>query len=278
MENLTVLHDDNTSFIDHSANAFDYTRDTFSIDYTTGEDSIYIGYRKPFNDIFIAALTAATVLGDISATYYNGTAFTPFDFDLDDTKSITRSGFLNWNLELEDWASTSIDGKTLYWIKLDFTGTDTVVLEGINTIFSYDNDLKEEYRNIFDYINAGDTSFISTHQAVRKAMIQKIRNMGKTKFKDDLINPVVKNETVDVNIWDLLDRDQLKMASVHYAIAKIFENVIDGEGLYESITKRYNSKGDAAFNVHLLTIDENDNGVKDSSELRPIQFGSIVRE
>ena len=57
---LTVLHDDNSTFVDHSDNAADYTRDTFDVTLVAAEDKFYMGFTKPFSGVYAEFTTANT--------------------------------------------------------------------------------------------------------------------------------------------------------------------------------------------------------------------------
>ena len=273
-KDLIVFHDDNSVFADKSFEANNYITDSFALELDSANDYIYIGLFKPFDNLYVEMSTAATSANTFTAEYYNGTAFTAVSNFVDSSKGFTRSGFLRWS-KGTDWASTIINSETLFWIRLRPSVTHDVgtIVQGLNTVFSDDNDLAEDYRDINSFLCSPDVSFIATHQSVRKDIIQKIRNQGTIKT-----NSATSSALAEITQWDLLNIDQLRSASKYYVLEKVFFNSSDSvDGKYFQLSRDYKIKGDEAFNLFLLTIDKDNDGTLDSNESQPITYAKVTR-
>ena len=253
MENLTVLLDDNGTFSDISIDVENYTRDETSLNLIAAEDSIYIGYKKRFSDIFIC-LSSFMVGNTLSFEFWNGVAWVNLEVK-DLTKSFSRIGFLDWDSQVDGWVANEVNSVSKFWIRIKLTNDGAFDIKGIHTIFCDDNDLKDLYRKVDDFREPSDISFIATHQAARKLLMQDLRNEGRTKKKlGDLI-------LKDIFVWDLLDRSQLREAACNLALALIFFNVSDNtDGKFIQLANSFKKKYQSALAVYLLNIDTNDDG------------------
>jgi hypothetical protein len=268
MSALTVLFDDNGVFSDFTLEAENYILDTLTLPIVAAEDNLYIGYHKPFSDLYIEIDTAFAT-NEPKVEYWNGTTWAILQTK-DRTNNLKRSGFVEWDQNISDWAVNAVNNVSLFWVRLVFTADETLVLKGINTVFATDIDLEEKYRNISEFKNQNDTTFIATHQSVRNDIVQKIRNQKNLK-----IDSVTGNMS-DIVVWDLLDRTQLNQAATYYALSTIFFNSSDStDGKYFQLANSYKNKGDAAFQTYLLTIDKNDDGLEDTSEINTRNFSRI---
>ena len=255
IKDLTIFSHISSTFADISIDLNNYDVDEVALSLTADTDYVYTGLYKSFKNLYIDVKDNATP-GDISYEYYNGTAWTSLTV-VDETKNFTRSGFVKWDLP-SDIASVEINGKTLYFIR--FTGTIVVTLNGINMVFSNDNDLTGSYRSIMDYVGL-DTSFIAYHQSVRNDIIQHIRNSGKTKISS------VDGNIDDLIVWDFLRPEQLRNASKYLCLSKIFAGVSDNsEGKFLQLSRGYKKDYQAAIETFLLTVDTDDDGDESSSE------------
>ena len=262
MEILTVIHNTNN----YTSDAYDYTRDNFAVSYTAAE-FVYIGYRKPFNDIYIEMEAVGTATDGVFQ-YYNGTSWVTLNA-IDETRSLTRSGFVLFD-KPSDWASVEVESITKYYIRYSQGVSETLDFKGINTVFANDIDLDEKYNGINKFLRSAYNSFISVHQGVKKHMIQKLRNSGK--YKVDSESGWIK----DVNEWDLNDRSQLREAGTYYALEFIFANVSDDpEGKFRQLESDYRARGDEAVRVYILSLDKDDDGINDKEEAENIQYKVI---
>jgi len=252
MEILKVLH----NAVDYSFDAFDFTRDDFTVSYTVGE-YIYIGYRKKFKDIYAELKTVGTSNVGIFE-YYNGTSWVEIPGINDDTRSMKRSGFIKYD-NPSDWAQIEVESNTLYFIRYSQDITESIEFAGINTVFATDYDLKERYNSIMDFLPEGSTSFISVHQSVNKEIVTNVRNSGKYKMS----GCAIKN----INVWDFHDRSELNDAAKLFALSQIFESVSDNvDGKFIQLSKSFKKQALEAINLFIMTLDKDDDGDLDTYE------------
>lgn len=267
MENLTVLFDDNGSFTDLSIEVENYTRDTTNVNFVAAEDRLMIGYTKRFSDIYFA-MTSYFSGNSLSFKYWNGSAFVDLNVT-DFTKNFTRDGFLQWDSQVKDWAENEVDSKERFWIEVTASSDEALDFKGIHTVFCDDNDLKDEYRRIEEFRDPDDTSFIATHQAARKKLIQDLRNQGRAKKAEG------KKYYSDIVVWDLLKRDQLRQAACYLALKMIFFNASDNtEGKFMQLSNSYNKAYKNALEVYLLDVDTNDDGTQ-KGDRRAVTFAEV---
>lgn len=268
---LTIFHDDNSVFGDKSLSLKEFTRDTVSISLSSTEDYLYLGLYKPFQKTWVELDVANSVSNTFAIEFYNGTAWTAVENDIDETLGWTRSGFISWDLDQTDWVANTINSKELFWIRLrpsaDHAGS---VLRGINMVFSDDENLKEEYRGIMDFKLEADNSFIVTHNNAKKEIIQNLRNRGRIKRNSSILK--------DIDAFDILEPEQVREASKFLVLSKIFFEISDSvDDKYYQLYQDYKKKYDAAFDLFYLTIDIDDDGVVDSNEKLAVTRISVNR-
>lgn len=151
-KDLTVLHDDNGTFIDWSVEASDYNRDSFVLPMVAAEDKIYVGLYKEFNTVYAELKVVNSVAQNFSMEYWNGTAWVGMPVFVDYSKGFTRSGFLKWD-KPSDWASTSVNSEAAFWIRLtpSLDLDPLTEVQGLNLLFADDNDLTVEFSEILSY-------------------------------------------------------------------------------------------------------------------------------
>lgn len=261
LSKLTVLHDDNSVFTNHTENAADFLRDTFSITLNSSEDYLYIGFAKPFNTAYIALITANTNSNTLNAEYYNGTSWVSLELT-DESKGLTRSGFIYW--DKSNMKSATINSIEKYYIRLRPSATHTATtIRGINLIFADDNALKQEFFEIDNetLLPSGEDSHLVNHVGARNAIVQLLRNKGYLKQSD--------NQTAlkQITQWDLMDIFQVKQAAVMLTLSKIFFMLSDSkEDTWWAKYEEYQDKFEESFELVKLTIDQNDNGLNDVEE------------
>lgn len=259
---LTVFHDDNGVFTDHTDSASDYIRDDFSMTLVSLEDYVYIGYYKPFNSVYVEFSTANVNSNDFALEYYDGTTWTTLELD-DDTKGWTRSGFMHW--DKSDMNEVEINSTTKYYIRMkpdsDHSAT---TLSGLNLVFSDDNQLKQEFFEIdnANLLPSGQSSHINSHVASRNTIIQMLRNQGYIKT-----NSSTGQENIDQ--FDLHDVFEIRQAATYMALSKIFFNLSDSvDDNWWAKYKEYQDKFEGMFALAKLTLDQDDDGNEDSEEKR----------
>lgn len=272
MRDMVFLHDDNGSFTDYSLEARDYLRDTFTLNYTDTEDYIYLGLRKPFYQNYVELSTFGSGLS-LSVEYSTSAGWDSVVIE-DDTKNLSRSGFIKWSLsDPSTWVASSVDATEKYWIRLKLGADTSFDITGWNMVFSDDNDLLAEVRQISKLLAKGDTTFIAYHVAARNEMIQNLRNGGNATQEKTLDAPNLLDK------WDLLKPEEISQASKYLTLSKIYFDA--STEIDDKDWQRYMEyKGDfgQAFKLYHRSIDVNDDGVLQNEEkmaLRTITINKL---
>lgn len=260
---LSVLHDDNSVFTDHSESAADYIRDDFSLDLSSTEDYLYLGYSKPFSASYAALTTANTNANTLAAEYWDGDSWESLDLT-DESKGLTRSGFLFWT-KPSDWASTSVNSESAYWIRLrpsaDHSATD---VRGVNIVYSDDTMLKSEFFEIdnSNLLPPGENSHITKHTSARNEIVQRLTNMG-------YLTIDASNTQDSLDQWDLIDIFEVRQASTYLALSKIFFNLSDSiDDHWWNQYLSYKAKYEEAFKLSVLSIDSDNDGIDEDDEVQ----------
>ena len=272
-DDLTVFFDDNGSFTDLSFEAHDYLRDDFDLTLVAAEDYIYVGLYKPFGGIFAEFKTGNSGADTLTGEFYNGSSFAALSNLRDDTLGFSRSGFIEFPRDQTDWAKTTVNGESLYWVRFK-TSTDTSAMEiqGLNIVFADDEDLKSEFRKVTKLLPSGDSTFIAYHQAARDEIVQSLRNKGNAKLKSG------ESQLSSLTKWDVLDRGEIKQAAKFLALAKITFDASDAteDKMYQR-NLDYMRKYGEAFRLYFLSLDCDDDGIKDDGEALSVQRVEVVR-
>lgn len=257
---LTVLIDDNTSFIDVTEKAADFLRDEFAHDFVATEDYLYLGFKRPFSAAYVELIDVSTAGAVATLEVYDGSTWVDATLQ-DETAGLSRSGF--WQFSKDEMTQTEVNGTTLFWARVSFdVTTGAVAFRGINIVFSDDAALKAEFFDIDNpkLLPSGQASHISAHVAARNHIIQKLRNQNYIK-----VNASTGLE--NLTPWDLLDIHEVKSAACYLALSKIFFVLSDNpEDNYWTKYREYQDKFEEAFRLATLSIDNNDDGIPDSDE------------
>jgi len=272
-EKLTILHDDNTVFSDFSNDLVGFDRDSSSLTFVTAEDSIYVGFYKPINVFYTEMGTANVNANTMSVKYYNGTAFAACDGVYDDSKGLTRSGFTRWDRGQLNEAKTTINSVELYWYKIDLSvDSSAMVIDGMNIVFSDDQDLKRELFEISKYLPSGETSHILSHVSARDEIIQNLNIIGKRKVNAE------SGWLDNITAFDLLDISEVKLASTYLVLSKImFASSDEVDDQYMVKSERYEKLSGNIINNMTLKVDVDDDGVEDQNERTTSFSGEIIR-
>lgn len=279
MEALTIFIDNNSSFTDISNDVERFDVDDATYTLTDTDDYLYIGFDKNFQQIYREFSTSNTNANTESGTFWNGVSWVSLSGLKDETKGSTRSGFTSWDLDQENWTESEVNSVTKKWVRFKPSVTQTeVVCKGINFLFSNDDDLKEKHRNIYSYlavdtdVNVNDTSFVVTHQAARKKIIQELRNKGNRKYNNS------NSEYTNLSHWDILEPGELREAAAFFALHLIFFEASDAvDDKYASLSLSYKSMYENAVDLFFLSLDKDDDGKKDANENMDLQFTRVVR-
>ena len=266
MRDLVALAEISATFTDVSSDLRDYLRDTVSLSFTTG-DKLYLGLYKPFNSTYIELVEA---ISGVSITYrYSSTASFESLSVKDDTKGLSRSGFITWDRNIEDWAEQDVNGQSLYWLEIEFNESYSFEVEGLNTVYScdYDMDLKNPF--VMDYLPKSDTSFIRYHVAVRNEIVQILRNGGYIKMPtgmDDIFFQP-RSDRANIEKWDLLEFEEVREAAAYKAMAMVFFNESrNNDDKAYNLYRQYQGKFGESFKLFYLSLDVDDDGKTDSFE------------
>lgn len=240
---------------------------------------ILIGYHKPISNFYIELFNAEDENGEqapvseslLKVEYENNTGFIPVTDLHDYTLGLNGPGKLCWTPEYNNQIKTIKFGKVMYWYKLSASiDAPLRTIIGINTIFSYDSDLEEEYPNINKFLPEDEQgnkakSFIKFHMSARKEIVQILRK----KF-------IMDKKLLDQ--FDLLNIDEVRQASKYLTLAKIFFWLADTvDDKWRTKSKEYDKTFADFIDAVTLTIDKNDNGVIDSVESNAIQVTQVIR-
>jgi hypothetical protein len=234
-----------------------------AVDFAAGT-TLDVGYYKPINALYIEVKTAAAAASELSVTHS-----TAISSVIDKTKGLTQSGFVTWSRD--DNAKITLHGEELYWYKISISDEE-VELNGVNLVFAEDVDLQEEYPAVMSYLPEGKTSFIGYHQAVRNHILTYLRNKGKNATNSNGVTKLLDQ-------FDLHDHEEVRQAAKFLALSKIFANESDqAEDKWDIRAKSFYAKYTEAINLNFLSVDNNDDGVKDTSEQQAVQFIRIERQ
>lgn len=272
-EKLTVLHDDNSSFLDHSDVMASYDRGTASITFVSAEDSIYIGFYKPINTFYVEFATANTNDVTLAVKFYNGSAFTAVAGLHDDSDGFQRSGFVRWDRDQTSEAETTVNSSEKYWYKLDLSGDSSAMsLKGLNIVFSDDQDLKRVFFEQDKFLPSGESTHILAHAAARDEIIQQLNIMGKEKYISS--TAIFK----DITAFDLLDISEVKLASTYLVLANIFMSVSDDvDDIYMAKSEKYYDRYSNTIKNMRLKVDADDDGLDDKADRQDNFFGKVIR-
>lgn len=227
-------------------------------------DEFLIGYYKPFNAVMISMEQRNINLSNVSVEYWNGSSWIELSI-IDRTKGLTQpNGHIKWARNIDDQAKSTVDGLEQYWYRLKVdSDTSEIIFNGINLTFSVDSDLKEfepDFVNDKRRYPSGRDTLDTYHQAAKRHIIQDLRNEGKVIYNDN-------QELIDINIFDLLDYEELRLASTYLACSKWLSNMSDTpEDSYAVKSQEYFSLYGKAYNVFMLRMDKNNNGKADTIE------------
>jgi hypothetical protein len=252
---LTIFHNS----IDISREQSRYEFLSNAIDFNDGE--LHIGYYKPIHSLYLN-FTNNNAIRNLSLQYYNGTSFDDVTNLKDLTFGLTKSGFVEWGINQVTEKKTTLNSKEMFWYKLNIDVLDEITFKGISVLFSDDYDLIAAYPTIFNHLPEDQTSFVRFHEEARKDIVKDLRRTG------IVINgrPTDFKTRKQLDEFDLLDKDEVREASKLFTLSKIFGWLSDNPNdKYENLSNRYAANAAEAL-TPLITIDQNDDGLKSNSE------------
>mgnify|MGYP001171005353 CR=1 FL=1 len=269
----SVLHDDDGVFKDYSFEALSYGRDSFPLPLVAGDDFLYFGKDKEFPMLFIEMGVANATANILTVEYWNGTAWAPMVKLIDDTKGMTRSGAIQFDLP-SDWAKNTINSLENNWVRISPSVSLDIgtTIQGINIVFSDDRDLQGIYPGIQNYMTSTETSYILRHETARDDIVQAIRNRGFVKYSE-------MGMQLDYDAWDFLSYEQVGRWATYLVLKNIFSSLQSKEdGLYKQKAEEYEkAAGDAEVSFY-LTLDRNNDGkVQEAESSADISSRRLVR-
>lgn len=274
---FTVLHDDNGSFVDYSFQCKDFNVEEFGLELVAAEDYLYVGFEKKFNNFFIAMNIPVVATNTLAAEYWNGSAWVSLTI-LDESKGMNQSGFIKWNRPKDNqgnhiWEATTINSIELFWIRFKPSADHDVgtKVQGLNILFSNDNDLIAERSNIVSKFapTVGNVkTWLYKTEAAKKDIVQRLRNEGNRKWNYNDNNPQGTLRFKDVNAFDLHDISQVRQASKYLVLSKIFKQELsDRENdKYFLIGLQFEQLYKDALQNTFFSLDTDDDGEDDSNE------------
>lgn len=253
---------DGLTYTDISAYALNFGRDFYEFGLETTH-YLYFGRVKPFTAAYIEMTAQAN---DVNSTmvveYFDGSAWQVVESLNDDTLCFNRSGFIQFD-QPSDWATTTVGFHTQYFIRISPSANTRVdmQLQGMNIVFSDDQDLNGVYPGVTNYRDASEVSFILRHENSRNLIVQDIRNRGMRK------TPAGSFSYENYDEWDFLQIAECRQWSIYLTLANIFGSLQSKEdGLYRQKYEEYTELADLYKTSFYLTLDKNDNGKADIVE------------
>ncbi len=268
----TIFFDNNTSFEDMSITLLTYLEKTHTVDFVAADDKLYFGRRKPFNTIYVEMSTVNTNASTMTVKFFDETTSTFIAVTdlVDETFGLTQSGFIQFKnpntSASEPWTTNAINSTTKYWIQISFSADllSTTAIQGMNLVFSDDDDMKGIHPGVENYLRTGTSSFILHHQSARDWIINSLRRDGKLKVQlgdsgDGLI--------ADLDVWDVHLPEQVNRWSVFLALHSLFKQLgTQPDDQFNEMAKNYLTLAGEAKDVYYLSLDLDDDGTMDIEE------------
>lgn len=264
---LKINHD--STDISRQQGRYEYQPSALAFDGTTSS-GLYVGYTKPISNLYLN-ITSGSGEREITVEYFNGTVWQDVTGLLDLTFGLTQAGFVNWDKNLEDEAKTTVEGSSLYWYRITPDAAATITFKGINTLFSDDSDLVSEYPTILDHLPEGKDSFVTFHESARKAIVTDLRKTGVS------IKGIDETKRKQLDAFDILDKEEVREASKFLTLSKIFGWLSDNTGdKWEGLEAKYAREAAGAI-TPLISIDSDNDGKEDDSEVAETKVVLIGR-
>lgn len=229
-DKLTVLHtDDGVAFEDVSMSAFNFLKGAF-----TASDTLYVGFRKPLNALFVALQTPG-VDASLEAEYWNG-SWTALELH-DETSSLSESGFVRW-LSPVDQSASDVNGKSLFWVRFNLLVDAPISIAGVGALLCSEEDLR-----------GVDFSLDESSENILKSMVT-ARNL------------ICKE--MQVSVWDILNFPDITDAATFLSLSYIYSNQSDrDDDHYAALSQAYMVRYSSLRQKLGILIDANDNGKAD---------------
>lgn len=268
--NYRTIYSDNAVLADFSTEMASYYSGTKAFTFVAAEDFLYVGSLYPFNSLYLK-LSVALVTGVVpTVNYWNGSSWqAPVEL-IDETKSLTQSGYLTWQINRfktgwsrEDTVNSGgtvrvagLGGITIYdqyWIRISLASDCAFTLSWLGHMFISDNDLKTEHPEL------KNTALIGAIESGKTTWEEQIVRASKLVIEDLINRKVITNQS------QILDRRKLESMTVSKTAEIIYgllgDDYIDQKA---AANKEYLRRVDQ----NILSIDMNQDGdlsLKESS-------------
>lgn len=264
----TVLFHDGATYTDLSLKMLSFGRDSSVVPLLSAMGALYFGRFKPFSAIYAEMKVVNAVAATLTVEYWNGTAWTALESVVDDTNAFARSGFIQFD-KPEDWEATTVNSLEAHFIRIrpSQNVTPTMELQGINIVFSDDQDLRGVYPSILNFLDSSETSFILRHENARDRVVEQIRKIDRKSSAGS-----GKYEAYDA--WDFLHVEEVRLWALYLALENIFSGLQSREDdLYIKKAEEYRKAAEFHKNTVFLTLDSNNDG-KDTAVKEQAQISS----
>lgn len=266
--NQRILFSDNGTLWDLSVALNDFQDLSETIDYTAGEDYIYIGSYLPYNHKWFELNVVNANAANIGIAIWDGDTFNEvieiLDMTSSGTATMAQSGIVRfthdrdetWKRETDSFDVTGLEASEIYnmhWSRISFTAdlTDTFSISFVGQKFSDDNDLYLYYPDL--------------NQAALKTAFES----GKTNWNDQaflaakLIERDLNKRASMLSADQIIDYEYMNEPSVH----KVAELIFHGLGRsYTDLMKEAAAKYESAMSETYLRLDLNADGDLSSAE------------
>lgn len=249
-----------------------YKTDEYEISFTT-TDAIYLACDFPMNHFYLKFGTTVNLISaDLTIETWNGNTWNEVVNKNDYTNGFENSGFIDFTPDRDNgWSmsSSNANGQSVtglenvtvydkYWVKIttNTNMTSSIDLKWLGNLFSDDYDLYSEY-SIFN-----DSNFLTGYEA------------GKTSWEEqhvrasELIIQDLKRKKVILGKEQILERDVFMPASI-CKVAEIIYNAFGKD--YTDQKKSASGEYEKRMDLSQFVVDQNNNGVKDDSEVKSNQ-------
>jgi hypothetical protein len=264
---LKIVH--NGSEISREQSRYEYLSSTLDL----SEDSLFIGYYKPINTLFLNVKKNTNDLV-LDVKYYGTSGYESVVGLKDLTFGLSTPGFVSWNNKQVGQVKSELYGEELYWYQVTASSSHDIIFRGISTLFSDDYDLIAVYPSILNHLPEGQESFVRFHEEAAKDIIIDFRRTGIV-IDGKMSNPIVRKQ---LDAFDLLNKEEVRDAAKYFTLSKIFAWLSDAPGdKWENLAAKYEAEAAGSL-TPLITIDQNDNGLIDEEEEvadHPIYVGRL---
>lgn len=239
---IRAIFSDNGTVTDYTKEMREFNENTFSFDYTTAEDYLYIGMKFPFNQIYFDLTSLNIVDTNMKVEMWDDTEWRDVVDLMDFTNGFKKPGYVQFTIDKDysysrsntNYAGQTVTGLTdlniydQYWIRISFdeTLTTNVTLKWIGHRFCDDTDIADIYpelntSNMKTAFKTGKTDWKEQSILASNEVIKKLKKRQKLYFQEqildwtELTNACVHKlaELVFIAFGDNYDNDRIKAKS-----------------------------------------------------------------